>query len=151
LADDGLVLRLDERSVAACPFRFAPRLRSPSRDHFGYTGGRQPPPVEVESPEIALSAVFLLRQEVQISAPRVMLLPQAQAFPELLAHAHCFNAHDPGHAQRLVNDYLAIVTRVPVFALQYRPDLGKLPQLIETVLEAVSSGSSQLRSIAPKS
>ena len=59
--------------------------------------------------------------------PRLALLPQAQAFSALLAHAHCYDAQDQRHTQRLVDSYLAMVSLVPVFALRYRPDLQRLP------------------------
>ncbi len=66
-------------------------------------------------------------------------MPQARAFSEVLAHAHCFDAEDSMQTRRLVNDYLGIVARVPVFALEYKPDLQKLPQLIRAVMEATSN------------
>ena len=139
LADDALVLRLDQDRVSACPIPFAPRLRPTSQNYLGYAGENQPPPVEAQSGELPLSAVFLLRQAANIEESRLSLLPQAQAFSELLAHAHCYDARDPQQLQRLVDDYLAIVARVPVFTLQYRPGLQQLPQLIEMVVEGTGN------------
>jgi hypothetical protein len=66
-------------------------------------------------------------------------MPQARAFSELLAHAHCFDAENPTQTRRLVDDYLGLVTRVPVFALEYQPDLQQLPQLIRAVVEAATN------------
>jgi hypothetical protein len=139
LADDGLVLRLDQDQVLVCPVPFSPRLRPASRAHFGYSREQQPPPVEIKSGELPLAAVFLLVQDVRIERPRLLLLPQAQAFSELLAHAHCYDARDPRHIQRLTDDYLNIVTRVPVFTLRYRPSLQQIPQLIDLITEAAGN------------
>jgi hypothetical protein len=143
LADDGLVLRLDQDRVTACPIPFAPRLRPASRAHFGYSGEQQPPPVEIESAELPLSAVFLLHQDLHTGRPRVRLLPQAQAFSALLAHAHCYDAQDRRHTQRLADSYLAMVSLVPVFALQYRPGLQQLPQLTEIIKDAAGTCSAK--------
>jgi len=86
-----------------------------------------------------LSAIFLLRQDDKLKCPRLALLPQAQAFSALLAHAYCYDAQDRSHTRRLVDSYLAMVSLVPVFALQYRPDLQQLPQLIEIIQDAAGS------------
>ena len=56
-----------------------------------------------------------------LTSQRISLIPQARAFSELLAHAHCFDAEDPAQTRRLVDDYLELVARVPVFALEYQP------------------------------
>jgi hypothetical protein len=68
----------------------------------------------------------------------VSLIPKARAFSELLPHAHCFDAEDQAHKRQLVNDYLELVARVPVFLLEYRPDFRQLPRLIRAVMEAAS-------------
>ena len=65
--------------------------------------------------------VFLLQPNPDLSGQRISLMPQARAFSELLAHAHCFDAEDPAQTRRLVDDYLELVARVPVFALEYQP------------------------------
>src|SRR5262249_15219229 len=94
-----------------------------------------PPP-----PTAALAAVFLLEQNEGLTVPKISLMPQARAFSELLAHAHCFDAEDPGHIRRLVDSYLLLAERVPVFRLEYRPDLQYLGQLIDAIAGTVSIG-----------
>jgi hypothetical protein len=83
--------------------------------------------------------VFILRQDSALSGPCVSLVPQARAFSEVLAHAHCFNPVDPAHSRRLAESYLGLVARVPVFMLEYRPGLQHLPRLTHAVLEAAAS------------
>jgi len=91
-----------------------------------------------------LSAIFLLRQDEQTERRRLALLPRAQAFSALLAHAHCYDAQDRRHTQRLADSYLAMASLVPVFALQYRPGLQQLAQLTEIIKDA--AGSSRAKS-----
>jgi hypothetical protein len=154
LADDALVLQLEPDRVSVCPLPFAPRLRPASRLHFGYADQNPAPHVDVRPADLVLSAIFLLRQDEQAERPRVVLLPQAQAFPAVLTHAHCYDVQDAAHTRRLVESYLAIVSLVPVFALQYRPDLQRLPQLIEIIQDAAGwsnakSSTFRLRDLVP--
>jgi len=154
LADDALVLELEQGRVSICPLPFAPRLREASRLHFGYSEKIPAPPIDLRPADLALSAIFLLRQDDQIETPRLTLLPQAQAFSALLVHAHCFDAQDRSHTRRLVDSYLAIVSLVPVFTLHYRPDLQRLPQLIEIIQDAAGSSNAKsstfrLRDLVP--
>ena len=154
LADDALVLQLEEDRVSVCPLPFAPRLRPASRLHFGYAGQNPAPRVDVRPADLVLSSIFLLRQDDQIGRPRLALLPQAQAFSAVLAHAYRYDAQDRSHTRRLVDSYLAMVSLVPVFALQYRPDLQQLPQLIEIIQDAAGSSNAKsstfrLRDLVP--
>jgi hypothetical protein len=154
LADDALVLRLEQDRVSVCPLPFAPRLRPASQLHFGYSDQNPAPHVDVRPADLVLSAVFLLRQDEQTERPRLALLPKAQAFPAVLTHAYCYDAQDRSHVRRLVDSYLAIVSLVPVFALQYRPDLQRLPQLIEMIKDAAGSSNAKsstvrLRDLVP--
>jgi hypothetical protein len=143
LADDALVLQLEQDRVSVCPLPFAPRLRPASRLHFGYSDQNPAPRVDVRPADLVLSAIFLLRQDEQTERPRLALLPQAQAFSALLAHAYCYDAQDPSHTRPLVDSYLAMVSLVPVFALRYRPDLQRLPQLIEIIQNAAGTCSAK--------
>ena len=154
LADDALVLQLEQNQVSVCTLPFTPRLRPASRVHFGYTDQNPAPHVDVRPADLVVSAIFLLRQDEQTGRPRPVLLPKAQAFPAVLAHAYCYDAQDRSHTRRLVDSYLAIVSLVPVFALQYRPDLQRLPQLIEIVQDAAGRSNAKsptfrLRDLVP--
>ena len=138
-ADDALVLRLDQDRVRAVPLVFAPRLRPASRAQFARAG--QPallPPRTAPPADVCLSSMFLLEQNARLTNVRVSLIPKARAFSELLPHARCFDAEDQAHKRQLVNDYLELVARVPVFLLEYRPDFRQLPRLIRAVMEAAS-------------
>jgi hypothetical protein len=137
-ADDAVVLNLDSDRVRACPLGFTPGLRPASRAQFANLSNPSP-----ASPwptaETRLIAVFLLQQNTRLPGPRISLIPGARAFSELLVHAHCFDAEDPAHKRRLVNDYLGITARVPTFALEYPPNFQQLGELTSTVVETATS------------
>src|SRR6266566_5422037 len=63
LADDALVLQLEQNQVSVCPLPFAPRLRAASRLHFGYSDQNPAPRVDLRPTDLVLSAIFLLRQD----------------------------------------------------------------------------------------
>jgi hypothetical protein len=144
-ADDAVVLRLESDHVKACPLPFTPRLRSASRAQFADTS--QPAAASLaESEETTLVAVFLLQQNSSLLSPRVSSIPRARAFPELLAHAHCFDAEDRAHTRRLMNDYLGIAARVHALRLEYPPNFEQLRQLTDAVM-GVATGISSCASL----
>jgi hypothetical protein len=138
-ADDALLLRLDRDHQTACPLSFRPRLRRASRAYFVQTHCPSPSFLRSQSADVPLAAVFILGRNDRLSGPHVSLRPQARAFSDLLAHAHCFDVEDPTHARQLVQDYLGLVSRVPIFNLEYPPDLQQLPRLTGAVMEAAAS------------
>lgn len=135
-ADDALVLQIDDEGVTACPLPFRPRLRSDSRAHFA--GDHVSSLSEAASAETPLAAVYVLRHDVNLTGTHVSLVPQAQAFSEVLAHAECFDAQEPKHTRRLVKSYLELVARVPVFTLAYRPDFQSIRELTHLVSSSVA-------------
>lgn len=149
-ADDALVLRFDGDSVLACPLAFTPRLRPPSRLHFAQTRSKLASAPERHRSDAPLAAVFLVRQDPALTSPRVSLVPQAGAFSQLLAHAHCFDTEDPKHTRQLVNDYLRLCAHVPIFTLEYCPEFRHLAQVTRAIVDKTggSASSSELRSAA---
>jgi len=137
-ADDAVVLRLDDDRVIACGLPFTPRLRHASCAYFGNNAHLSP--IQKKQPaDIPLIAIFVLKQDIGLMHPRVSLIPKARAFLELLAHAHCFDVNDTMKKRRLVEDYLCIAARVPIFTLAYQPNFQHLPRLTRAVLEAATT------------
>jgi hypothetical protein len=137
-ADDAVVLRLTRDRVKACRLPFTPGLRPDARAQFAdlfHPWSVLPD----ESEEIPLIAVFLLQQDASFTSPHISPIPRARAFPELLAHAHCFDPEDQTHMRRLVSDYLGISARARAFTLEYPPNFQQLRQLTDTVVEAARS------------
>jgi len=150
-ADDALVLRFERHLVTACPLPFAPRLRPPSRAYFAHARAPLPSLQKPQASHVPLRALFLLKQDANLTSPRISLMPLARAFSELLPHVHCFDTEDPTHVRQLAESYLELVARVPVFTLEYRPDFQLLADLTRAVVEAAAGieagavSSSELR------
>jgi hypothetical protein len=135
IADDALVLRIDHDRITACPLPFRPRLRPTALAYFTGVDGPQSSTLDAEVP---LTAIFVLHQNPGLAGSGISLIWPVQAFSTVLAHAHCFDAENQAQKRRLASDYMALVDRVPVFALEYRPDLQKLPQLASSISEAAA-------------
>jgi len=136
-ADDALVIDVAAVEVQAHALPFAPRLRPSAREHFGAAAR---PIVRAGGERAPIAAFFLLTQDTALAGPpRRTRVPAARAFSQLMTHAHCFDPDDPIESRRLVEDYLSIVARVPVYELTYRPAFDRLPELVESITDEYTS------------
>jgi hypothetical protein len=145
LADDAIVLDCegDERP-RLWPLPFRRSLRAASLDYFqtrpADTATRDPGVARVDR-RTPLAAVVLVGQnESQVGLIDLRPLDPARAFSAILPHAHCFDPYDAAEAERLVQDYLTLVSRVPVFALSYRPSFVDFDVLLARVA-AIGEGA----------
>lgn len=137
LADDALVLELTGDRVLASALPFSPRLRADAGRYFDehaspHEGDRDGVDRTVLLP---LTACFVLRRDpLCVEGVHIVRVAPAQAFSELLTHAHCFDCADSLETRRIVEDYLAIANRIAVYRLTYRPGLELLPRLVDAIL-----------------
>jgi hypothetical protein len=137
LADDAVVIAMDGARPEVLPLAFRPRLRESAR--AALRAAVAAPMTATDAARQPLAGIFLLEREERAVAPvRVDRLPAHEAFRALLPHAHCFDEGDRRGTARLVEHYLTIVERVPVWRLLYRPDFATLPLVLRAVLEAGS-------------
>jgi len=148
VADDAVVMQVGRGSVALLSMPFRPKLRRPSYDHLLEVTGRDPHAATAGATDAGVSAsplkaIFVLRQLSAAPRPaRAERLGAAEAFRELLRHAHCFDEQDRAHSRALLEAYLTVVGVVPVYRLDYRPVLADLDELSSTVI-ALGLGASQ--------
>lgn len=140
VADDALVIEPAGFHIRAHLLPFIPGLREPSRHHFDdqQTAVHSKVPVADAAPatlqNAPLRAVFLLRQSGSLSEPeRPQRVSPVQAFSALVTHARCFDEADASHTRRLIDDYLLVAERVPVFSIDYPPRFVQLPWLLGVV------------------
>jgi hypothetical protein len=147
-ADDSLVLNCSAPEITAHALPFKPRLRPHSADYFGEGDDRASGVLSApRAPSVApLGAIVILRPTAQDhGAPAASRLPASAAFPAVLSHAHCFDANDLIERRRMVSAFLTMISRIPVYTLEYRPHFERLPQLIDAVLAvAVAMPSTSL-------
>lgn len=143
LADDAIVLEWnDNEDPRLRRLDFQPGLRAASLAHFALSADNADRHRRAHSSNDGprLAAIVLLAQDASLDEPFIcQTLTPARAFSTLLPHAHCFDPHDAKEAERLVQRYLALVSRIPVVALAYRPAFEHFDALIARVmtLEAI--------------
>lgn len=140
-ADDTLVLSFDNGAVRTVPLQFTPRLRPAARTFFGHGAGIGDFPESHDTHAEPLATVFILRRDDACSEPRVTRLTPPAAFEALLRHAHCFEPGNPVQRRRLLQNYLDVSTKVPVFGVTFAPGLDGLERLLDRLLQAAGTRS----------
>lgn len=144
-ADDALVLSLDSGDVRTVPLQFTPRLRPAARTFFGHGTGISEFPERVGSssrPDAGaepLATIFILRRDDACVAPSVRELAPPAAFEVLLRHAHCFEPGNPVQRRRLLQNYLDISTRIPIYEVEFASGLDALDGLLDELLHVSGS------------
>ena len=143
-SDDGLVFRTGG-GVTAVPLPFEARLRPESRamftDHHHGPGYEGNSPGEQRFTEpLPVAAICLLKRSSgePDTAPQVRSVPAAEAFPELLVHAHEFDPHDPERRARMMQTYLDLAGDVPVFEVSFVPNRARLDSLLDSIVSHLS-------------
>jgi hypothetical protein len=143
IADDSIVIDVTESSVLVRRLPFRPKLRQPSLRFFRDRRDNDPhaalPEDAMTGPPAVLHAIVLLAQDPAAAATAAAVrLDRAATFPELLRHAHCFDESDRRHNRALIEAYLAIADRVPVYRLAYRPAIAEIDAVVSRLLACVT-------------
>jgi hypothetical protein len=141
-ADDAVAIGLRRPSAIAFSLPFEIRLR-PRAVAFFRTARQAAAAVSIPVPrELAdqraapLAAVLVLSRHDEGADDRSVHIERLQptaALPALLAHAYCFSLEDPDLKRRMVERYMALAARVPVYALRFRPGFDLLSRVLDQV------------------
>ena len=144
-ADDVVALEMSGSHPEVLPLPFELRLRAEAARFFGEDPGamrrlRPRGPGNGAVPEPArLRAVCVLSRDAEIDGVAVELLGAA-AVPSLLAHAYCFSLQQALFKRRMMEHYLELAAKVPVFGIRFRPDPERLTAIAEKI-ERVAAGA----------
>jgi hypothetical protein len=145
-SDDVLVFEVTSESIRAIPLPFSPRLAPEAAAAFRGTGSDRPATRPAQnrsetSADIVALCLLARRASRRGEAPgQIVHLSPKRAFPAVLAHAHCFSLLDAERKKRMIDHYLELVDRVPVFEISFEPGLEHLPSLALRVAEAFARG-----------
>jgi hypothetical protein len=144
-ADDLVAFEISVRGSRALSLPFNMRLRPSAAALF-----------DRDSPEFALSdsdddltpgtdtaplvAICVLRRD-GTGAARVCVRPlsSGEAFAAVLSHAWSFALQDGERKRRMINNYLELVARVPIFDIAFQPGLENLPAILDAIEDLVSA------------
>jgi hypothetical protein len=139
-ADDVVALDTTGPHVDVVPLPFEVRLRPPAAALFGEEPDATPRVRSAEragngmEPEPArLLALCVLSRGADghdgVAAEQL----GATAVPALLSHAYCYSLQHAVFKRRMVEHYLDLVARVPVFQIRFRPGLERLPAIADMI------------------
>jgi hypothetical protein len=147
-ADDAVLLEVSGPTITTMPLPFDVSLRPAAAALFGLGAcaarvpGRHDSGADEEGPAAPLAAICVLdRGNGASGGAACRPLPAAQAYPALLAHAFCFSLEHRARKRLMLERYLSLVARVPVFALAYPDGLDGLPSVLDTVERALGCAS----------
>jgi hypothetical protein len=137
-ADDAVAFELTDDGVVALPLPFTLRLRPESAAFFG----RDEPDVAGEptlGEPAQLAAICVVERLPSADGVPIEIEPldSVDAFPAVLTHAYCFSLEDDDRKRGLVQEYLELVTRVPVLRVRLREGLERLPKVLDAIAAAV--------------
>jgi len=146
-ADDAVALDMSQAGIGAVPLAFDVRLRPASAAFFGLgaeaarltgagdSGGR------VGWAPVPLVAVCVIdRGSRAFGDAALTRLRPSTAFPAVLAHAFCFSLQDLGRKRLMLDRYLGLVARVPVFELGFGEGLAGLAAVLDAIERAIGAG-----------
>ena len=145
-ADDAVPFTTSGDIVRALSLPFTIRLRPSSAAFFGTNGMResQPPPRDarapIEFPQERLAAVFVLQRypsEHSTAPPSVTRLAASSAFVSTLTHGYCFSLREDSQRERMVQHYLELAARVPIFEVSFGAGLDWLPAITSAIEGAI--------------
>jgi hypothetical protein len=138
--DDAVCFAMADRGVESTPLPFDLLLRAPTAFFFE-TASRPAAPrpqIRREATEaVRLAAVCVLgardRSASSRSPVRIAPLASARAFTTTLQHAYVFGLSDKERRARLVNSYLELVTRTPVYEVSFKHALEQLNVVLDAI------------------
>jgi hypothetical protein len=132
--DDALAFKISNGDALAVSLPFQIRLR-PSAEKFygGEAIGRAdqyPPGIESER----LAAICVLRRVDHAEAPvSVRRLSFPEAFPTVLAQGCWFTIRDEHDKRRVVDHYMDLAARTPIYDVTFKPGFENMPVLLDAI------------------
>jgi hypothetical protein len=133
-ADDAVGVDAGQAQPMAIALPFAVRLRPDSARFFG---ADEPTANSCERGESAPLAFLCVLQRTPDARRPVTIerVDAASACRAALSHAYCFSVKDTARKRRMVEGYLALTARVPVYEIRFRPGFEHLPMVLDAIEE----------------
>lgn len=135
-ADEAIAFRVPlEGLVTTVALPFRPKLRSESRAYFGDTTAISR---VAEWSTARLEALFVLdRRRVETRAAQIERLHVTESLVAVLPNGYRFRPLGKERERQMVLSYLELVARVPIFRLTYELGLERLPDLLDSIEDAL--------------
>jgi hypothetical protein len=150
-SDDAVVLDSSKPGVSTIPLPFQVRLRPNSATFFGQ---QQNLPDALgdgynvnDSPHTQpapLAILWTLKQMPSSSARDTLTirrLTPVQAYASMLPHAYCFSIQNQERKRQMLQTYLDLVIKVPIFELCFQTGIERLPSVLDCIEQVVAAQS----------
>jgi hypothetical protein len=138
-ADDAVAFDTANGSVTPLPLPFQLQLR-PVPGPGSRPTAVEMPDAPAPGPGVPFGAVCVLeraKSREPTDAVRVRRLSPAETFPAVLAHAYSYSLDDVERNRRMIDHYLELSRRVPVFSVVFRAGFEDLPAVLDAIEQAV--------------
>jgi hypothetical protein len=140
-SDDSLVFHTCHGSIFTLPLEFEIRLLPDTRNYFKSTQQHslntdRLPNLPISAQGEMVLAIFILKRSRQFSGQRFIEITQltpGKALQTLLRHAYCFSFNDRDETNHMVEHYLDLAQKIPVFNLKFIPKLEYLPFIFDLI------------------
>ena len=140
--DDALAIEISDDEVLALSLPFEIRLRQPATDFFGHEPAN-PSGSTVAAAETAPLAALCMLRRVDEGGDVVIVrrLAFADAFSSTLGHACWFSIKDGEGKRRVINNYMDLAARTPVFEVAFKSGLENLPVVLNAIEDVIAKVS----------
>jgi hypothetical protein len=143
-ADDAVLFEVTAAEVLARALPYSVRLRPSSAAFFGEPD-RDSRLIPTTNLPLELSprpfrALFVLERLPETSDKTVSItkLESAQAFRQVLPHAYCFSLADQMRKKRMMEQYLALAAKLPIYSLRFKTGLNHLDEILDELEKTFS-------------
>jgi hypothetical protein len=141
--DDALAFEISNGAALAVSLPFEIRLRPSAAEFFG--GDALAASIDTgtaehrSGPETApLASICVLRRAPDSDVPVIARrLPFAEAFSVILWHACWFTINNSESKRRVIDHYLDLSARTPIFQVDFKPGLKNLPAVLDAIEQIV--------------
>lgn len=142
-ADDAVLFSVDDDSVHTTQLPYAIRLRPESAAYFGRSAsiGLVQGETAPRAATLPLAAVCILSRLPENSDTPIEIeqLRAAAALTTLLPHAYCFSLRNVERKKQMMQNYMALAAKIPVFAVRFQHGLVHLPTTLDAIEQVLSS------------
>jgi hypothetical protein len=148
-SDDAVVFDSSKSVVSTIPLPFQVRLRPTSAAYFGqqqavsYTlgdgYGTNDSPHTQPAPLTALWALKQMPPSSTSDTVTIRQLTSAEAYAGMLPHAYCFSLQNQERKRQMLQTYLDLVIKVPIFELCFPTGIERLPSVLDCIEQIVAA------------
>jgi hypothetical protein len=136
-SDDAVVFEVGAAGVDALALPFDVRLLPETVGGLAGLPAIRPPVLPAQegdrAPLGAISVLVRRPADDPNTRPEITRCTGAKALTAVLEHAHCFSLTDAARRRRMLEHYLELVERVPVYEIRFSPGLENLAELTDTI------------------